>query len=103
MMLKNVVAITLSSIFILIAVVPTVMIVIDDSADISIFYDASEEEKDKNQDKNKEKEFIILDIKKSLLTHIRDFEKANLEYYFKSYKKPHIKLSFPPPKLYFTI
>lgn len=98
MMLKNVVAIILSSIFTLIAVVPTVMMVLDDSTDVSIFYDASEEEKD--QDK---KEFILLAVKKSLLIDANDFEESNLEYYFKSYKKPHIKLTSPPPKLGFTI
>lgn len=99
-MLKNVVAIILSSIFTLIAVVPTVMMVLDDSTDVSIFYDATEEEKDKNQDK---KEFILLAIKKRLLIDTNDFEESNLEYHFRSYKKPHIKLTSPPPKFGFII
>jgi hypothetical protein len=102
-MFKNLVVILLSSLFIMIAVVPTVMIFLDDAVDVSIFYDASEEEKDKNQDKNKEQDLIVLSVKKSILTYDNDFEEANLEYYFKHYKKPNIKLTFPPPKAYFTI
>lgn len=97
-MLRNIIAILLVSIFMLIVVMPTVIIVFDNSADVSMFYTSSEEEKENNQEKNKEKEFIILAIKNPLETALTDFEENNLEYYFKSYPKPHIKLNFPPPK-----
>ena len=97
-MLRNTIAIILSSIFLLIVVMPTVMIVVDDSVDVSMFYTTSEEEKDKNQEKNKEKDFIVLDINNPLQININEFEENNLEYYFKVYKKPHIKLMSPPPK-----
>ena len=57
-MFRNGLAIILASIFILIVAMPTVIIVLDDSKDVSIFYNTSEEEKDKNQEKNIDKEFL---------------------------------------------
>ncbi|TBN02431.1 hypothetical protein EYD45_12030 [Hyunsoonleella flava] len=83
----------------LIVVTPTVMIFIDDNIDVSMFYTASEEEKEKSQEKNSEKDFIVLEIKNPLSAYSIGFEGNDLEYRLKTYKKPHIKLSFPPPKV----
>lgn len=102
-MFKNVLAIFLSSFFILIVVMPTVIVVLDDSADVSIFYNSSEEEKDKSQEKNIDKEFISSLENTSLKINVKAFEESSLYYYFNVYKKPHIKLSFPPPKAVYTI
>ncbi|SEP85258.1 hypothetical protein SAMN05421824_0492 [Hyunsoonleella jejuensis] len=97
-MLRNTIAILLVSIFMLIVVTPTVMILIDDDIDVSEIYAASEEEKEKSQEKNGEKDFIVLEIQHPLSARIMSFEENNLEYCLKMYKKPHIQLSFPPPK-----
>lgn len=98
-MLKNGLVIILSSIFLLIIAMPSIIIVLDDSADISIFYNTSEEEKDKSQEKNVDKEFVAFQIKAVLKTKVKNVKAFSLYYYLKSYKKPHIELFFPPPKL----
>lgn len=98
-MFKNVLALILSSIFILVVVMPTVIIALDDSVDVSIFYNNSEEEKDKSQEKNIDKDFIPSQDNIVLKVNTKAFEKSSLYYYFKAYKKPHIKLTFPPPKV----
>ncbi len=98
-MLKNVLALILSSIFILVVVMPTVIIVLDDSIDVSIFYNNYEEEKDKSQEKNIDKDFISSKDNTALKINTKTFEESSLHYYFKVYQKPHIKLSFPPPKV----
>jgi hypothetical protein len=102
-MFKNVLALVLSSIFILVVVMPTVIIVLDDSVDVSIFYNNSEEEKDKSQEKNIDKEFISAKDNTALKINTKALKELSLHYYLKVYKKPHIKLSFPPPKLAFTV
>jgi hypothetical protein len=99
-MFKNGLAIILSSIFILIIVMPTVIVVLDDSTDVSIFYNTSEEEKDKSQEKNIDKEFVSFLVKASIKITDKDFKESSLHYYLKSYQKPHIELSFPPPKMF---
>ncbi|GAB1857845.1 hypothetical protein MHTCC0001_26820 [Flavobacteriaceae bacterium MHTCC 0001] len=98
-MLKNFTSIILSILFMLIVAMPTIMMVIDNSLDVSMFYTTSEEEKDKSQEKNKEKDFIVFDMETPLQININDFEDSNLEYYSKIYKKPHIKHNFPPPRV----
>ncbi|MFS4484198.1 hypothetical protein ACKGJY_14360 [Hyunsoonleella sp. 2307UL5-6] len=98
-MFKNVLAIILTSIFILVIVMPSVIIIFDDSADVSIFYNSSEEEKDKTQEKTIDKEFISALVDASLKISTKDFNELYLHYYFRVYKTPNIKLSFPPPKV----
>ncbi|WP_298341075.1 hypothetical protein [uncultured Algibacter sp.] len=102
-MFKNVLALILSSIFILVVVMPTVIIALDDSVDVSIFYNNSEEEKDNTQEKNIDKEFIFTLVNTSLKINGKDLEELSLHYYSRTYNKPHIELSFPPPKIVFTI
>ncbi|MGC6429785.1 MAG: hypothetical protein ACON5F_01960 [Jejuia sp.] len=98
-MFKNAVAILLSVVVIITIALPSIVVVFDDSVDVSMFYTASEEEKEKNQEKNKEIEFIVLDIKSPSTILSFNIEDVNSEYYFKMYQKPHLKLIFPPPKL----
>lgn len=98
-MFKNVIAVLLSLIFTLIIVLPTVIVAFDDSIDVSLFYNTSEEEKEKSQEKNIDKEFICSIEKDTIKSNVKDFEEFSLEYCFNAYKIPHIELSFPPPKL----
>lgn len=97
-MLRNIIAILLASIFTLIVVMPTFVIVLDDSVDVSMFYTASEEEKDKTQEKDNEKDFMAFELNSTLHVAGNELNENNLEYYFEVYKKPNIKLAFPPPK-----
>ncbi len=72
---------------------PSIIISVDDSVDVTIFYGLSEEEENENL------EFLLdntaIDTKTSLL----DFNATNcIRYTFKTYSKPHLNLISPPPE-----
>ena len=96
-MYRSVVSIILSTTFMVFLVAPTVIMIIDDSADVSVFYTANEEEEKKGQEKDKDKELLLYDF----LNAASDFDlnetENNLEYFFKKYPKPHLNLIIPPP------
>lgn len=98
-MIKKFLSVVLSSMFILMIVMPTVILVFDDTADVSIFFSTSEEEKDKNQEKNLDKEFVSLWTKNALKSSEEVFNQINIEYFFETYAKPDIELFSPPPKV----
>jgi hypothetical protein len=78
---------------------PTVVLLIDDSIDVSSFY-ASSEEEEKGSEKNKEKELVFSDLDVSELGVTTLEVENNLGYFFKKYPKPHLNLIFPPPEFY---
>ncbi|OEK09538.1 hypothetical protein A8C32_12590 [Flavivirga aquatica] len=96
-MTKNIVSLILSLIFVAFLVAPTIIVMVDDSVDISFFYDSSDEE-EKGNEKNKDIEILVF----------KDFhceadfdsleEENILEYFFKNYPKPHLNLISPPPE-----
>lgn len=85
-------------IFLAFLIAPTIIVIVDDSIDISMFYSTSEEE-EKGSEKNKNSETLFSEID----TYGSDFTSNNTEnntgYYFKNYQKPHLNLIFPPPDL----
>lgn len=95
---RNTISIILSMIFLVFLVAPTIIVIVDDSIDISMFYSASEEE-EKGSEKNKNSEIVFSDMD----TYESDFLSNNTEnntgYYFKNYQKPHLNLISPPPDL----
>lgn len=97
-MSRNTISIMLSMIFLVFLVAPTIIVIVDDSIDISMFYSASEEE-EKGSEKNKNSEIVFSDMD----TYESDFLSNNTEnntgYYFKNYQKPHLNLISPPPDL----
>tara|TARA_R110000868_G_scaffold238647_5_gene493142 strand:+ start:1450 stop:1746 length:297 start_codon:yes stop_codon:yes gene_type:complete len=95
---RNTVSIILSMIFLVFLVAPTVIAIVDDSIDISVFYITSEEE-EKGAEKNKNSEVLFLkgDTSESFLVSKKI--KHNTGYYFKNYQKPHLNLISPPPDL----
>ena len=56
-MSRNIVSLSFSIVFLVFLVAPTIIAMMDDSADISVFY-ASSEEEEKGIDKNKEVEVM---------------------------------------------
>lgn len=97
-MSRNTISIMLSMIFLVFLVAPTIIVIVDDSIDISMFYSTSEEE-EKGSEKNKNSEIVFSDMD----TYESDFLSNNTEnntgYYFKNYQKPHLNLISPPPDL----
>ncbi|WP_295983050.1 hypothetical protein [uncultured Algibacter sp.] len=98
-MSRSIVSIFLSSLFLLFLTAPTIILMIDDSADVSIFYSSSEEE-EKGSEKNKEIELLFFDLNNSALDFASSEVENNLLYYFKNYPKPHLNLISPPPEFH---
>ncbi len=95
---KNIVSILLTFIFVSFLSAPTIIRLVDETVDISIFYTTSSPEEEKGLDKNKEIEILfsvsmISDLDFSLLKN-----ENNLGYFFKNYTKPHLNLISPPPE-----
>ena len=95
---KNKFSIILSMIFLMFLVAPTVIAIVDDSIDISLFYAMSEEEEN-GLEKNKIDEVIILQSNTSESFFVSKKIKQYTAYFFKNYRKPHLNLISPPPDL----
>lgn len=97
-MLKQTLSIVFTIFFMSTIIVPSVIVFVDDSIDISFVLDASEEEEEKEKDKNKELEVYV---NNTFLDSDRLFSLEtdhNLFFTFKKYPKPHLNLIFPPPE-----
>lgn len=98
-MSRNLVSICLSVLFLVFLVAPTIITLVDDTADVSMFYAASEEE-EKGSEKDKEIEVLFFELHKNELDYNTSNGKNSLGYYFKKYPKPHLNLISPPPELH---
>ena len=94
---KNLISIILSVIFVVFLVAPTVIAIIDDSVDISVFYTSSEEE-EKGIDKNKDVEVLVYYSNTLESCFISNEQENHTGYFFKNYPKPHLNLISPPPE-----
>ena len=97
-MSRNYISIFFSVLFLLFLTAPTIISMIDKTADVSIFYASAEEEKGKETHKDIELVFSELSEGENLFSN--DDANNGLEYYFKSYPKPHLNLISPPPELH---
>ena len=91
---KKTIAIFFNILLLALISAPSIIIAIDDSVDISMFYSVTEEEetskiKLQSPDSFNDSEYIIAYI---------DIE--DIEYYFKKYPKPHLNLISPPPEIH---
>lgn len=93
-MSKNTIAIFFSILLLALISAPSIIVAIDDSVDISMFYSVTEEE-ETSKIKLQSPEDIIHTESLSALKNIQ-----NIEYYFKNYPKPHLNLISPPPELH---
>ena len=78
---------------------PTVIGMLDDSIDISVFYAMSEEE-EKGSEKNISKEVFFSELHIQDSDAISSEKEHHLGYYFKKYSKPHLNIISPPPQLH---
>jgi hypothetical protein len=98
-MFRNIGSVFLSLIFLALLAAPTIISLVDDSVDISVFYSTSEEE-EKGSETSKTIEVVFnnpigndanFSFTKSINHH---------GYYFKTYPKPHLNLISPPPEFH---
>ncbi|XCF06645.1 hypothetical protein ABI125_02015 [Tamlana crocina] len=98
-MLKQIVSICFTTLFVLFLMAPTVVSLLDDSVDVSVFYTTSEEE-EKGAKKISEKELLCHEMGETNLNVFLGDNELDLEYYQKKYPNPHLKLNSPPPKFH---
>ena len=96
-MIKTKIAIFFSFLFILFISVPTVVILVDDSIDISFLYNSSEEEEQEHEIDENVKIFMAQEnIIKLEFINVRTEKTSG---FFKmNYPKPYINIVFPPPQ-----
>ncbi len=95
--MRSIVSVFFSFIFLLLIAAPSLVLIVEDSLDISFIIDINEEE---NTEK-KSKKNLELDVfhKSDLVeTCINPENKHIPEYYFRSYGKLYKKLHSPPPE-----
>ncbi|PWK20447.1 hypothetical protein [Xanthomarina spongicola] len=97
-MSKKVVSIFLSVVFILFIVTPTVIMIVDDTIDISIVYSTSEEE-ERGHEKQIDKEILFSNLKSNESDFVFNSTENSVGYCNKKYAKPHLNLISPPPQL----
>ncbi|WP_166962610.1 hypothetical protein [Yeosuana marina] len=95
-MKKSIISISLTVLFLGLIVAPTVIAVLDDSIDTSIFYSITEEEEN-GKAKNLLSPFSSEnnDVASDFLLEVHQ----SFCYKFKNYPKPHLNLISPPPEL----
>lgn len=96
-MSQNAGSIFLSIIFVLFLSGPTIISMVDDSVDISIFYSISEEE-EKGSEITKTFEVLFNKSTNNVSNFFFKERVHNQGYFFKEYRKPHLNLVSPPPE-----
>ncbi|WP_243398876.1 hypothetical protein [Hanstruepera neustonica] len=91
-MRKKTISTILSILFVAFITAPTIIIAVDNTVDVSIFYSITEEENENIKLPFPDNSFKGLESLVSL-----DSEE-NSGYYFKNYPKPHLNLISPPPE-----
>ena len=76
---------------------PTIILMVDDSVDISMFYSLSEEE-EKGHETIKNFQVASSDFNQSDLLFDSKLNSNTIGYQFKKYPKPHLNLISPPPE-----
>ncbi|WP_299382710.1 hypothetical protein [uncultured Lacinutrix sp.] len=91
-MLKKHISIFFTILFLAIITAPSIIMILDDTVDISVFYSLSEEEEEIKHAK------LLFSDNEEDLDYLRSVLKTNnLCYFFKNYSKPHLNLISPPP------
>ena len=78
---------------------PTIINMVDDSVDISIFYSLSEEE-EKGHQTIKNVEVLNSDYFNSDFFFFFQLKSKTIGYSYKTYPKPHLNLISPPPEVH---
>jgi len=97
-MIKRILSFMFSVLFLLFLALPTVISMIDKTADVSVFYSTNEEEEKNGQEKDIEKNLLVNQILKDELEGNQDLQKKTLSYFLRAYRIPYINLISPPPE-----
>ncbi|WGD35948.1 hypothetical protein [Olleya sp. YS] len=94
-MYKKPISIFFTILFLGIITAPSIIIAMDDSVDISVFYSLSEEEEEI-------KNIKLISSFEDLECDFSEFSNYDLYlgYYYKTYPKPHLNIISPPPEHY---
>ena len=95
---KNVIAIFFSLLFIVVISVPSIVVVLDDSIDVSMYCSTSEEEK--GSEETKEQELLFFNLNTSELNFASTKPERNIEYFFNCYSKAYTNIIIPPPDFF---
>lgn len=95
-MLKQILSIFFITLFVGTLIMPSVLLVIDETVDVSYLLDSSEEEEGK--EKNMELEVFVVENQPNSNIFSTIDNEDNLRYTYKKYPKPHLNLIFPPPE-----
>jgi len=98
-MSKKVIATLFSVAFLLFVAMPTILVIVDDTIDISIVFSDSEEE-EKGSEKELDIKFPLAVVKINEEHSIFRAIENNLGCFHKKYAKPHLNIILPPPDLY---
>lgn len=98
-MLRRIISIYFTVLFVLFLTTPTIVAILDSSVDVSVIFATSEEEENGCK-KSPVKELIYNDIGMTELDFGSADNEHDLEYYLKKYPSPHLKLTSPPPQLH---
>lgn len=82
--------------FLLYTVAPTILIIVNDTPDVSILFSSEEEEKEEKH-LDIEVLFSITQTNNSDLTNT--FSEMRLDYFDKKYTKPNLNIISPPPDI----
>lgn len=94
---KPIIAFILFSVFTTTVVAPTVIMMVDDCYDVSMFYNITEEEK-KEKEADGKKEMLFSIFLGSDLQYVFHLKRLEHSYLFGSYNTPHLNLVLPPPE-----
>ncbi|MFD0990376.1 hypothetical protein ACFQ1R_09730 [Mariniflexile jejuense] len=92
---KRITAFFFTILFTALITAPTIIVVLDDSVDTSIFYSITEEE-ETGKIKNVVSPFSLVSSEFAIHFTLKNNQIFN--YRFKSYPKPHLNLISPPPE-----
>ncbi|WP_452220086.1 hypothetical protein [Lacinutrix salivirga] len=90
-MLKKNISIFFTVLFMATIIAPSIILTVDDTVDVSVFYSITEEE-------NKSVELMYFENTKDSDGILVFENKIHFEYYYKKYSKPHLNIIFPPPE-----
>jgi len=99
---KSIISITLALIFVGFLTAPSIIKLIDNTADISIFYNNSSPEEEKGGEKKVDSEILFNTVLMVNLGYASFKKGKNSDLSFKNYPKPHLNLISPPPEIHIS-
>lgn len=91
-MFRTLTSIFFTVLFMAIITAPSIILVVDDSVDVSVFYSLSEEEEE-----HKSVKLVFSLNQEESIGFDKLIDVNHLVYHFKNYSKPHLNLISPPP------